>query len=213
MQRKRIISWLSYYKNFDIYIIVLKLEIGGQMVKKQKVEVMEKKNILDTISPDDAFNILHTLIKKDNNISLMAEKIANDMLDNVDIEEVADEVYTHLECLCVEDVWGSSGAQSDGGYVEPCEAAWEIFENQLEPYVANIKKYHELHKFKQGKHYCMGVLKGIHLYDTKSSDEFKDWAVDAPGEYFATVLNDWKKNCKSKKDLEEMDAFVEDECV
>ena len=62
------------------------------------------------------------------------------------------------------------------------------------------------------KSYCMGVLKGIYMYEHTSNSEFKDWATDIPGECFRDLLDKWKKRSKKKSDIKEMNEFLMKEC-
>jgi len=64
----------------------------------------------------------------------------------------------------------------------------------------------------EAKLYCMGVLKGIYKYEHESDSEFKDWAVDLPGECFHDLLDKWTKRSKMKSDIKEMNEFVMMEC-
>ena len=75
-----------------------------------------------------------------------------------------------------------------------------------------IEKCKQLSMNKEAKIVCMGVLSGIYDFHRESSTEYKDWAVDAPAEFFRTILDDWRRSTKKPKDLAEMDAFIENRC-
>lgn len=47
----------------------------------------------------------------------------------------------------------------------------------------------------------------------ESKSEFKDWATDVPEECFGYLLKEWKKRTKSRNDLNEMNKFLEKECI
>jgi len=87
-----------------------------------------------------------------------------------------------------------------------------MMEEELEPYNNQVTKYLELGMIKEARIYCMGVLKGIYKYAQESKSEFKDWAVDVPGECFGYLLDEWKKKTKNKKDLNEMTTFLKKKC-
>jgi hypothetical protein len=82
----------------------------------------------------------------------------------------------------------------------------------LEPYQEQLEKYKHLSMDTEAKLLCMGMLQGIYDFGIESNTEFKDWAADAPGELFMIVLDDWKKWTKKRKDLAEMDEFMEKQC-
>ena len=164
-------------------------------------------NILDKISSNDALAILKTLFKQDEDIAKKIEQIAIEYLSRVDIDDIASEVYFDLNDIEVEEVWDRSGNTRDG-YIEPTEMAWEMFEEALNPYLKELKKYQELSMHNEAKNYCMGILKGIYQFEKESKSEYKDWADDAPGEYFGEILDEWKNNCKNSEDVKEMEKFV-----
>lgn len=163
------------------------------------------KNIFDEISADDAFAILRLLAKDDPKIGKRIEQIAIKYLSDVDIEDIASEVYFELDSLEVEEVWDRSG-RTRNGYVEPTEMAFQMFEDALEPFVEEMKKYQRLSMFIEAKNYCIGILRGICSFEEESTSEYKDWAVDAPAECFEWVLDKWKEGQKGVTDEEMRDV-------
>lgn len=166
-----------------------------------------EKNIFDAISADDAYQILRILANGDSNIAKRIEEITEEFLMCVDVEDIAEDVYYDLNSLRVEDVWDNSGGTRDG-YVDPTEYALEMYEDSLEPYMEDIKKYQKLSMTVEAKNCCMGILKGIHKFETESTSEYKDWAVDAPFEIFNQVLDEWKEGQKSPQDITEVEEYI-----
>jgi len=163
------------------------------------------KNIFDAISADDALAILRLLAKEDTKIAKKIEQIAIEYLSDVDIEDIASEVYFELDSIEVEEVWDRSG-RTRNGYVEPTEMAFQMFEDALEPFVEEMKKYQKLSMFVEAKNYCIGILRGICSFEEESTSEYKDWAVDAPAEFFGWILDGWKKGQKGVTEEEERDV-------
>jgi len=159
------------------------------------------KNIFAEISADDAFAILKRLAKEDPKVANRIEQIAIEYLSDVDIEDIASQVYFDLDSIEVEEVWNRSG-RTRNGYVEPTEMAFQMFEEALDPLIEEMKKYKKLLMFAEAKNYCIGILKGICRFENESSSEYIDWAVDAPAEYFGQVLDEWKKGQKGVTDVE-----------
>ena len=60
---------------------------------------------------------------------------------------------------------------------------------------------------KEAALYCRGILKGIYEFDKHSTTQYKEWAVDAPGEYFAYILDDWRELYKEKLPMVSMKDF------
>jgi hypothetical protein len=170
---------------------------------------MKKKDILQSISAEEALTVLQQLVATSPAIREKAEGIALALLADVDVDGVADEVLWALESLDVEDVWDNSGSKRDG-YVDTTECAWQMFEDALEPFLQQMQKFQDLSMNDQAKSYCMGLVKGIYAFETESTTEYKDWASDAPGEYFVSIYKEWKKQAKRKKDLTEVNKFIQD---
>lgn len=183
------------------------------MAKQAKKKVAAKRGsarkpkVLESITGSDALAILEVLADRHENIAKEIEAVAKELLSHVEIEDVATNVQTDLELLDVEDVWDRSGATRDG-YVDPGEAAWEIFEEALKPFRDDMDKYKKLSMLEEAQLICQGLLKGIYNFDKESSTEYKEWAVDAPGEYFGLILDDWKKLFDGQPPLSGMREFL-----
>lgn len=155
--------------------------------------------------------ILKQLLITDPKIAELIEKEAEKLLKTIDLEMVCEEVYSDLDFLDVEDLWDRSGPSRDG-YMSPEEMAFEMVENELEPYKNQVMKYFDLGMTKEAKKYCMGVLKGIYRWEKESKSEFKDWAADVAGECFDFLLEEWQKKTTDENNIVEMDKFLKKEC-
>ena len=103
-------------------------------------KINKTRNIFDEISADDALAILRLLAKEDTKIARRIEQIAIEYLRDVDIEDIASQVYFELDSIEVEEVWERSG-RTRNGYVEPTEMAFQMFEDALDPFIEEMKKY------------------------------------------------------------------------
>jgi len=103
---------------------------------------------------------------------------------------------------------GRSG-RTQYGYVDPGDAAWEMFEEALNPFIDEMKKNQKRALPAVAKAYCIGIIKGLWRFDEESISDFKDWVTDAPGEYVDTVFDEWKKGDPSDEDIAEVMGFVE----
>jgi len=186
------------------------------MASRTKKSVSSRKTkgrcgILESITGSDALSILNALAQQDEKIKTTIEKTAMEILSVVDVDEIAAKVQGELELLQVEDVWARAGANREG-YVEPGDVAWEMFEEALSPFRDDVEKYKKLSMPKEAALYCLGILKGIYEFDKDSKTQYKEWAVDAPGEYFAFILEDWKMLYKGKIPMVSMKDFLETNC-
>lgn len=176
-----------------------------------KMKTKDNPEILGSITGSDALLILNALAQQDEEIRKTIEKIAQEILSAVDADEIATEVKMELEFLQVEDVWDRARATRDG-YVDPGDAAWEMFEEALRPFREEVEKYKKLSMLKEAAFFCRGILKGIYEFDKHSTTQYKEWAVDAPGEYFAYILDDWRGLYKGKLPMVSMKDFLETSC-
>ena len=167
-----------------------------------------KGDIFDVISSDDAFDILRLIAREDQEIAKRIEEIVMERLEGGDIEDIAYEVYYALDYIEVEEVWDRSG-RTRNGYVDPTEMAWQIFEEALDPFRDEVIKYQRLSMYAEAKKHCLGILEGIYKFEKESSSEYKDWAVDAPREYFERVLKEWKSGQDNPEDVAEAENFIE----
>jgi hypothetical protein len=177
-----------------------------------KPGIPQKTTTLESISGSDALAIIKILSDRNPKLAHEIDAIARELLSHVNIDDVAANVQMELEYLDVEDVWNKSGATSSG-YVDPGDAAWEMFEEALEPFRREMDKYKQLSMLKEAELTCQGILKGIYLFDQESATEYKNWAIDAPGEYFGMILGDWKKLFAGQPGLSNMKAFLETHCT
>ena len=186
------------------------------MVNRKKKSASRRKTkgkseILESITGSDALSILNAIARRDEKIKTTIEKTAMEILSAVDVDEIAAKVQGELELLQVEDVWARAGANREG-YVEPGDVAWEMFEEALSPFRDDVEKYKKLSMPKEATLYCLGILKGIYAFDKDSKTQYKEWAVDAPGEYFAFILGDWRTLYKGKIPMVSMKGFLETNC-
>lgn len=169
------------------------------------------KNILDKISPNEALEILKILANSDKQIKRKIFDIAEKMVKNIEFDGICDNVFWALDGIDVHDLWNRSGSTVDG-YISPGEMAIEMMEEELQPFQQEIFRLIELGMPQEAKLYCMGVLKGLYMYEHDSKSEFKDWATDIPGECFSYLLDEWKKRTKKESDINEMNDFLMKEC-
>lgn len=172
----------------------------------EKQNTADSKKILDTIEPSEALQILKILCQEDTSIKKRVEDMFLNQIRGVDVSEIADEVFSDLDSLDVEDLWDRSGSHRDG-YTDPGDAALEMIEEVIEPHLKDMQRLHSLGMLREEMRYCMGVISGLHMFENKATTEFKDWAVDMPGELASDILMEWKKSCHSPDLLTEMEKF------
>ncbi len=65
--------------------------------------------------------------------------------------------------------------------MEPAEAAWELLEEALQPFLHDLKRSIELGLESQAVEQCKGIVLGLYRSDQKAStDHVLEWATDFP---------------------------------
>ncbi|MCL2359286.1 hypothetical protein [Candidatus Bathycorpusculum sp.] len=162
-----------------------------------------KKDLIRSLNPDDAFNVLMIMLDQNPNLEDVVYQIANQVLCNIDSEAIMVQVYNELDNLDVEELYHRSG-KTRYGYIEPSEEAWVMFEEALGPFIDEMKTYQKRDMPVAAKKYCIGIIKGIRKFEKESSSEFTEWAIDAPEEKIEIVFEVWKKGKPNERDIAEV---------
>lgn len=169
--------------------------------------VKKTRQIIQNLSPADGLAILKILANADEQIAVRIGEVATTYLSEVDPEDVAGGLYEELDSLQVEEVWDRAGSTRHG-YMEPYEAAYQMIEEILDPYFADLRKYQQLNMPRQAMHLCMGLLQGFYLFEHESTSEFKNWATDAPLDFAQEVVAAWKAEFPSADDVLAVKEFI-----
>jgi hypothetical protein len=192
-------------------------EHGGQRMVKLSKKAVSKPgttcgpNTLESITPSDAIAILKILAARSQNLAQEIDAVARELLGAIDVDEIAASVQAELESLQVEDVWDRSGSKR-GEYLDPGDVAWEMFEEALRPFQGEVEKYKKLSMLREADLTYQGILRGIYDFHVESSTEYMQWAVDAPRDYFGTVLNGWQSLYEARLPIVRMTEFLQTHC-
>jgi hypothetical protein len=165
------------------------------------------QKIIDNLSPDDALVILQRLAAQDEKLAAEIASLALAYLSNLDAEEITGALREDLEGLTPEEVWDGAG-NTRYGYVETGEAAEQMIEAVLTPYLEEMRKYHKTGLAWEAQQVCKGLLLGFYAFEYQSKTEFKDWAIDAPLAFAEEVLTVWREGVMEAQEQQEMQAFI-----
>ena len=166
--------------------------------------------IIEQLSPTDASAILHALATSDEALAGRIAEMALAHFDQIDVEEVSADLYDQLDALEIEEVWERAGRKRHG-YVETGEAAYQMIEAALTPFLEDLASYQKLGLRDEANLMCEGLLLGFFRFEHKSTSSFKDWAPDAPISFAGTVMAAWKAGSPTRSDVESLKAFVAEE--
>lgn len=172
---------------------------------------MNTDDVISKLTPDQALLTVKRLALLGGKIrdSVLAE--AMNVLNEVDVAETADEVLAVLGSIDVEDCWARSGS-SRYGYTSPDEAAAQMIDEELRPFLDQAERYHDLGMFEQEEAQCKGVILGLYRYDRESKSDFRAWCEDIPGECAHFLLDDWRKRNPKAAGLTVMREFIGEHC-
>ena len=169
----------------------------------------EMKKFVQDLNTEEKAQIVGILLNNSPDLTKKIYDTAMEVVIGVEAGEIEDDVYYELDMLDLDEMNSRSG-RTQYGYVEPYEAAWEMFEEALSAFIEEMKKNQKRALHTVAKTHCIGIVKGLLRYDRESSSDFKDWVTDAPGEYVDMVVEDWKKGNPSDEDIAEVMNFVKD---
>ena len=126
-----------------------------------------------------------------------AEAMAQALLCDVSFETVAEEVEAALRLPGLDELNERAGS-SRWGYTSPDEAAWELLEEALQPFVDEMKRYLGLGMAEPALEMCQGILLGLYRLRDARDHEVLAWAPEFPLETATTVLKTWSQGGRAK---------------
>jgi hypothetical protein len=163
---------------------------GEDPKRKSNCETESQTNFLDRLDNAEAASVLRTLLDRHGELRSEAEAIARDALSGIEPLSVADDVENAVCQYEYDDLNGRAGSHS-WGYVEPAEAAWELLEEAVKPYVSEMKRFLEMGLDEQARRLCQGILLGLYRVRDGGANDIIGWAPDFPEEAAGNALEVW----------------------
>ena len=148
--------------------------------------------LLDSLSAEQAQDVLAQFIRDDPTLASRAEGVARDVLRIVGSEEIADSLAGDLAGIEIEDVWKTSGRTHDGGYLYPSERAWEMMDEIVAPYKEEMAAYLRRGMADESRLFCAGILLGIRRFEQDSGSALLDEAPDYCDDAFSSIREEWE---------------------
>ena len=163
-----------------------------QAKRKSNRDGESAANLLDKLDGAEAASVLKTLLDRHGELRSEAETIARAILAEISPFSVADDVADALLQFDYDDLNGRAGGQS-WGYVGPDEAAGELLDEALEPFVTDMKRYLEMGLEDQARQFCQGILLGLYRVRDGGENDILGWVPDFPAEAAADALKVWSE--------------------
>jgi len=147
---------------------------------------------LARLKGEETAALLRTLLRKHPELTGEIEALAGSVIGDVSIEDIAQEVEDAVRWLDLDDLNSRAGRHADG-YVEPGEAAWELVEEAVMPFIEDITRRVEGGQREAAIVTCAGVVRGLRrLHDTEGGEVLK-WTPDSPGDMAGETVRALRK--------------------
>jgi len=154
----------------------------------RKAQPPTQPSALERLSTNESASLWSQMLKRHPELRAEAEVLALEMITKVNSEGVAEDVVFALEDIQQEDIWGRSGSDQYGGYVDPGEAAYELCEEALDPFLEELKRLLTMGLEAPALAQVQGMLLGLHALEGKLLADAEEYPGDG-GIY--GVLGTW----------------------
>ena len=117
--------------------------------------------VLEGLRSRERSLVLDRLLADHPDLQAEAETHAREVLSTVDQKDVADHVVEVYLGMDIHLIGSRVGPRQGRGYVDENEAAWELLEDALEPFIQEITRRARLGFPDAAKQYAAGVLAGL----------------------------------------------------
>lgn len=145
--------------------------------------------VLGALTDAEKAEVLDLLVADNPSISRDAASHSRAQLGEIVIEDVAGDVSAALLALEQNDLANRAGGTRHG-YVEPTEAAWQLLEEALKPWLEDIGRRAALGLRDGALDLAIAVLGGLQSVDGRTDEErLLSWAPDFAFEAAHSVVN------------------------
>lgn len=148
---------------------------------KRTTAVPKKTITLDRLTGDEAATVLRLLLEKRPDVRKEVEGLAKSVIGEVSVEDVANTAEAKVRSLDLDDLNSRAGRHRNG-YVEPSQAAVDLVEEAVMPFIEDMKRRAEAGQHAAALNTCVGVVLGLYRLRNSDRDPFLGWAVDSPDE-------------------------------
>lgn len=182
------------------------------MGSKQRNSANDKMNrlgVLERLTPDESGAVLRILLERNQNLRTEAEKIATELVASPSAEDIAEDIFGAVTSIDIDDL-NSRAGNTQGGYVEPSEAAWELLEEAVEDVIDDMKRRMELGLTNAALAICCGIVMGLNKAEDVNSDGALGWAPDFPAEEAGHTVTELIRACPVKDRTTVRDRLLAD---
>ena len=159
---------------------------------KRRAKGIPGNSALQQLKDGEAAALFRSLLKKHPELSVEAEGLAASTIADVAMEDVAQETEDAVRALDFDDLNTRAGSHADG-YVEPSEAAWELIEEAVTPFIEDIQRRMDAGQTGAALTTCASVVLGLYRLRHDADDGCLGWAPDAPAETAGEAVGTLRK--------------------
>ena len=122
----------------------------------------DRTSALDSLTAAEKADLLDQLLDARPELREQTEALAVDRMSADDQDAVALDVESALCGLDIEELNGRAGYHRGVGYVEPSEAADEILDEALQPFLDDLQRRARLGLVSAAAEIAVGILRGLY---------------------------------------------------
>jgi len=142
---------------------------------------------LNALTAAEKAELLDALLDARPALREQAEQLAVQRLSRVDPAGVADDVEFNLRSADIDELNARAGYQPGIGYVHPVEAADDVLDELLQPYLDDLRRHAKLGMMAAAADLAVGILHGLHRC-RGSSESLLEYSPDYADERAAEVV-------------------------
>jgi len=154
--------------------------------------------VVDALEGTEAKQLLRALLDAHPELQAEVAELADAELAATTVEGVAEEVASALDDLSIEDVWAHAGNGSDGSYVEPAEAGWDVIEKAVAPFLGDLTRRVGLGRRTEATTICQGILLGLYRVSQREGEFLDGHTTDTLEEMAYAAVKAWKSGARGK---------------
>ncbi|MPZ81987.1 MAG: hypothetical protein GEV28_16980 [Actinophytocola sp.] len=148
---------------------------------------------LAALSADEKATVLNGLLIARPDLRELAETYAVRLMSTEDRSAVTVAVAGRLRGLDIEELNGRAGYRPGRGYVHPVEAAAEIMDEALEPFLRDLERRAALGMTTAATELAVRILLGLYECRDGSSETLLEYSPDYAAERAANVVDQCAK--------------------
>jgi hypothetical protein len=152
--------------------------------------VRDQRSALDALSAAEKAAVLDELLAARPDLREPAEACAVRIMTDADRSAVADDVEDALQGLDIEELNTRAGYRPGRGYVHPAEAADEILDEALQPFLDDLQRRAGLGVRSAAVELATGVLLGLYNCRDGNSETLLEYSPDYAAERASGVVSD-----------------------